>query len=88
MPRFFGHMHTPAGIEVDRTGLEFPSFEAAYLAICQCIMEIMSEADVRKILPERCWFEITDAAGRCLMKVPFAEAVEQALRALRDAARR
>ncbi|MER2268638.1 DUF6894 family protein [Methylobacterium oxalidis] len=80
MPRFFCHIHKPSGIEVDRTGLEFPSLEAAYLEVCQCIVEIMNEPDVWETMPERCWFEIADVAGRCLMEVPFAEAVEQALR--------
>lgn len=83
MPRFFCNLHKPAGIEIDRTGLEFPSLEAAYLDVCQCIVEIMHEPDVWEIVPELCWFEITDVGGRRLMEVPFAEAVEQALREYR-----
>jgi hypothetical protein len=73
MPWFHFHLRTPTGLERDDTGLEFASVEAAYLEVWHTIPEISADLARTKADLGQYVFEITDASGRLLMEVPFAE---------------
>ncbi|WP_336490633.1 DUF6894 family protein [Methylobacterium nigriterrae] len=73
MPCYYFHLRTAAGLQRDEEGLAFPSLEAAYLDVCRAVTTMGAELVQRGQNPTRHVFEITDAAGRLLMKVPFSE---------------
>ncbi|GEP05692.1 DUF6894 family protein [Methylobacterium oxalidis] len=83
MPHFYLHFRTPLGIHRDDEGSTFADLDAAYLSVCETIPDIAADlwrSSLRKpgADPFACAFEITDAAGRILMDVPFLEILDPA----------
>ncbi|MEA1830944.1 hypothetical protein U8607_02515 [Methylobacterium durans] len=73
MPRYFFHLRTPTGIDIDRKGMELRDAEAAYLLAAETI-PAMSVAFTDIIADARRFrIEITDDLGRILFEIPFAE---------------
>jgi hypothetical protein len=73
MPLFRFHLRSLAGLEHDDIGLECPDLETAYLEACHTIPEMAVDLVRKGVNPMSHAFEITDAAGQVLLKVPFAE---------------
>lgn len=79
MPWFYFHLRGPKGLEQDTTGLELAGIEAAYLGACKAIPGMSADLIHEAKNPIRYSFEITDAAGRVLMEVPFPEVLDPVL---------
>ncbi len=80
MPLFRFHLHALSGIEFDDTGLEFPNLETAYLEAYRSIPGMAADLMRSGVNPLAYAFEITDAAGRMLIEVPFSEALRDGRR--------
>ena len=73
MPLFRFHLRSLAGLESDDEGLHFPDLETAYLEACRAIPGMAVDFVRSGLNPMSYAFEITDAAGRRLIEVPFGE---------------
>ncbi|MCJ2019026.1 hypothetical protein MKK84_16510 [Methylobacterium sp. E-065] len=73
MPLFRFHLRSLAGLESDDEGLQFPDLETAYLEACRAIPGMAIDFVRSGLNPMSYAFEITDAAGRRLIEVPFSE---------------
>ncbi|MEA1835200.1 hypothetical protein U8607_24235 [Methylobacterium durans] len=76
MPRFYFHLRTLEGLQWDPEGVAFDNLEDAYLDVCQGITTIaadLAHAGASRTALMHSAFEISDAAGRFLLEVPFAE---------------
>jgi hypothetical protein len=74
MPRYFFHVRSPSGLEVDPQGLEFSSLDEAIADARKAGAEILLDRAVEETrLHGRSvsTFEIVDAAGEVVAKVPF-----------------
>lgn len=72
MPRYFFHVRSAEGLEVDTEGLEFDSLEEAIADAERGGRELLADSafagattDTEKVL------EITDPSGRVLVVLPF-----------------
>jgi hypothetical protein len=70
MPRFFFNLRSSG---VDEIGTEFSSLEAAYLDVCDAILQIAFEKLRSRQDPSKDMFEIADGQREVLMQVPFLE---------------
>ncbi len=73
MPRYFFHVRSAAGVEIDRQGLEFDGVEAAVADARKAGAEMLLDEAVAET-PSRSdsVFEIADASGKVVAKVPFS----------------
>jgi hypothetical protein len=74
MPLFFFDYHDDdGGLDEDKDGLEFPNMEAAYIDAFHSAIDMWVEAkhQGRNLTQHR--FIVTDAEGRMLFELPFAE---------------
>ena len=80
MPRFYFHLRTPSGLNRDEAGSEFTSLEAAHLDAFDAIGTMTVDLVRQKANPWQYGFEITDAAGKTLLDLPFAEYLDRGRR--------
>jgi hypothetical protein len=73
MPLFFFNHTSTNYVNVDDTGTEFPSLEAAYLDTCNAILEIAFEKLRTRDDPAHDAFEILGERGNVLLTIPFSE---------------
>ena len=73
MPQYFFHLRSTAATQRDELGSEFSDLDAAYLDTCQAITGMAVDLSNACCNPKPYVFDITDAAGRVLMQVPFGE---------------
>jgi hypothetical protein len=73
MPRFFFNLNSQGNVSVDEVGTEFSSLEAAYLDVCNAILDIGFEKLRSRQDPAKDSFEIIDENRNVLMHVPFFE---------------
>lgn len=73
MRRYFFHLATPCGYELDDSGVEFDSPEAAYLDASQAAIELSIEALRRRESTAGHRFEIMDDGGQLLFDLHFSE---------------
>ncbi len=72
MPRYYFHVRSASGVEIDRLGLEFDTLDEAIADARQAGAELLlDEAVDEQHPPTRSTFEIADASGRVLAKVPI-----------------
>jgi hypothetical protein len=76
MPRFFFNYRERNEFTVDDTGVEFESFELAYLDAFSTAREMWPEIMARRIDPRACAFEIVDSDGNLLVVLNFGELLE------------
>ncbi|MDR7037783.1 hypothetical protein J2X36_002534 [Methylobacterium sp. BE186] len=76
MPLFFFHLLTDDGLEHDDIGLDLESVEVAYLEAMKAIPGVVYDFGARGRRPLHYAFEIVDAEGRHVMKVPFQEILD------------
>lgn len=75
MPRFFFHLATPLGTELDDIGIEFPDLHIAYLEACCAIPGVAFEILSKGKNPADHAFHVSDEAGNVLWVVPLLERV-------------
>lgn len=75
MPRFFFHLRTETVLELDRTGLDYPDIESAYLEACRSVPGLAAEFIAAGRDPMNFQFEIMRGDGQSMMEVPFREMV-------------
>jgi len=72
MPRYYFHVRSASGVEMDRQGLEFDSLDDAIADARQAGAELLlDEAMDETHRSGRSAFEIADASGRVVAKVPI-----------------
>jgi hypothetical protein len=79
MAKYFFHLVSSDGSSSqDDIGIDLPDAEAAYLEGCAAALEISYEMLRNRRDPSRHAFEITDAEGRVVFELPFAEVTRPA----------
>jgi uncharacterized protein DUF6894 len=76
MPRFFFNYREGASYTVDDTGVEFDTFEAAYVDAFNAAREMWPEMMAQRVDPRSASFEIFDQPGHHLATLPFSEVLE------------
>jgi hypothetical protein len=76
MPGFFFHYRQADDYCVDDAGVEFDTFELAYLDAFETAREMWAELMSRRVDPRSCSFEIADSAGNILAILNFKEVLE------------
>lgn len=76
MPQFFFHYREGNEYCADDTGIQFDTFELAYLDAFATAGEMWSELMSRRVDPRTCSFEIADPAGNMLALLNFKELLE------------
>jgi len=77
MPRFFFNYRERNEYTVDDTGVEFDTFELAYLDAFNAAREMWPETMSRRVDPRACAFEMLDDQGRLLAILNFKEVLER-----------
>jgi hypothetical protein len=75
MPRFFFDFRDAGGLEPDEIGIDLPDFETAYLEAHRAAIDIWAEERREGRKPHCGCFEIRDAGGATILKLPFTEAL-------------
>ncbi len=72
MPRFFFHVRSTAGVEMDRQGLDFETIEEAIADARRAGAEMLLDDAVEEARTRsKSTFEISDSSGKVLARVPF-----------------
>jgi hypothetical protein len=73
MPRYYFHVRSQTGLEVDPTGVEFASLDDAIADARKAGAEMLLDQAVEEVRARpQASFEIVDASGEVVAKVPFA----------------
>ena len=73
MPRYFFNVRSPSGLETDQQGLDFPNLDEAIADARKAGAEILLDRAVEEShTHSQSTFEIVDASGQVVAKVPFA----------------
>lgn len=73
MPRYYFHVRSTAGLETDRHGLEFDSLEEAVADARRAGAEMLLDQAVEETQSRsHSVFEIADASGKVIARVPFS----------------
>jgi hypothetical protein len=73
MPRYYFHVRSAAGVELDPQGLEFDTVEEAIADARKAGAEILLDRAVEEKAPRPASeFEIVDVSGRVVARVPFS----------------
>jgi hypothetical protein len=73
MPRYYFHVRSAAGVELDPQGLEFDTVEEAIADARKAGAEILLDRAVEEKAPRPpSEFEIVDVSGRVIARVPFS----------------
>ena len=73
MAQYFFNLLAPGRSSPDEIGTDLPNAEAAYLQACDTALELSFEMLRERQDPSRHAFEVTDAEGRVVFEIPFAE---------------
>lgn len=76
MPRFFFNYRERNECTVDDSGVEFETFELAYLDAFNTAREMWSEIMARRVDPRACAFEMLDSNQNLLAVLNFNELLE------------
>jgi hypothetical protein len=76
MPRFFFNYREGASYTADDTGVEFDTFEAAYVDAFNAAREMWPEMMAQRLDPRSASFEIFDQPGHHLATLPFSEVLD------------
>ncbi len=76
MHRFFFNYRERGEYTVDDTGVEFDTFELAYLDAFNTAREMWPEVMARRVDPRACGFEILDSSGNLLAMLNFKELLD------------
>jgi len=76
MPRFFFNYRERDEYTADDVGVEFETFELAYLDAFDAARQMWPELMSRRIDPRAASFEISDTAGHQLAVINFGEVLE------------
>jgi hypothetical protein len=76
MPRFFFNYREHDEYTVDDTGVDFETFELAYLDGFNAAGQMWPEIMARRVDPRTCAFEILDSSGNLLAILNFNELLE------------
>ena len=71
MPRFYFHLRSPEGLAKDEEGSDYRNLRAAARDGRYTKERYMKDAEEEGRDDSECNFEITDANGSILMRVPF-----------------
>ena len=85
MPRFFFNYRERNDYMVDDSGVEFETFELAYLDTFNTAREMWTEIMARRVDPRTCAFEILDGNRNLLAVLNFKELLENCSRSARVA---
>ena len=77
MPLFFFPLQTPAGLERDDSGLNYPDAAVAYLEACKAIPGLSAELLSNRCDAMACAFVIANEEDVTLMEVPFTEGLRR-----------
>jgi hypothetical protein len=77
MPHFFFNYRERNEYSIDDTGVEFDTFELAYLDAFTAAREMWPEMMSRRVDPRACAFEIADGEGNLLATLNFREVLER-----------
>lgn len=80
MPRFFFNYREGGEYTLDRLGVEFETFELAYLDAFDAAREMWPEIMDRRVDPRVCGFDILNSDGIVLALVNFGEVLENCTR--------
>ena len=72
MSRFFFHLRTDKGLELDDEGLDYPDLERACAEAARAVPDLTREFRAAGRDPADFAFRICDADGCLLREVPFA----------------
>ncbi|MEO8421916.1 MAG: hypothetical protein ABI457_12050 [Hyphomicrobium sp.] len=73
MPKFYFNVRSASGLETDPQGLEFPSLDEAIADARKAGAEILLDRAVEESQKRsQATFEIVDASGQVVAKVPFS----------------
>jgi hypothetical protein len=76
MPRFFFNYRERNEYTVDDSGVDFDTFELAWLDAFNTAREMWAEIMARRVDPRTCAFEIADGKGNLLAVLNFKELLE------------
>jgi PAS domain S-box-containing protein len=71
MPRYFFHLKSPDGLEIDEIGLNLPNQKVAHTTALGVMAEMAGELMQEGRSPLECSYWITDDRGALLSEVPF-----------------
>jgi hypothetical protein len=74
--QFFFHFRQGDELIPDTLGIEFADVEQAYLGAYKGAQDIWGELLAKRQDPRRCAFEVHDAKGELVFKLPFTELLE------------
>lgn len=80
MPRFFFNYRERDSYSVDDVGVDFDSFEMAYIDAFDAARAMWSDMMKRRVDPRRSSFEILDGEGNLLAILNFNEVLESCTR--------
>lgn len=73
MPRYYFHVRSTAGLEMDRQGLDFDSIDEAIADARKAGAEMLLDQAVEETRGRsQSVFEIVDASGKVVARVPFS----------------
>lgn len=74
MPRYYFHVRSTAGLEMDRQGLDFDSIDEAIADARRAGAEMLLDQAVEETggSKSQSEFEIVDASGKVVARVPFS----------------
>ncbi|MCK9909242.1 hypothetical protein MXD81_08880 [Microbacteriaceae bacterium K1510] len=74
MPRYYFHVRSTAGLEMDRQGLDFDSIDEAIADARRAGAEMLLDQAVEETRASKSQseFEIVDASGNVVARVPFS----------------
>ncbi|HEY8245789.1 MAG TPA: hypothetical protein VIG38_00695 [Hyphomicrobium sp.] len=73
MPRYFFHVRSPTGLETDPQGLDFDNLDEAIADARKAGAEILLDRAVEESQTHsKSTFEIVDASGQVVARVPFS----------------
>lgn len=80
MPKFFFNYREGGEYTLDRLGVEFETFELAYLDAFDAAREMWPEIMDRRVDPRICGFDIVNSQGIVVALVNFGEVLENCTR--------
>lgn len=75
LPRFYFHVRSKDGLHEDQQGVDLPSLRLAHHEAIEAAREILAEKILKGDVVDGDRFEIADADGKVLLKVPFRYAL-------------
>ena len=76
MAQYYFHLWTGDNYEMDATGLDLASADAAYLEAYRAAQDLCCELIQERCAPTTYRFEVADKSGRKIFDLPFSAIVE------------